>query len=135
MFKDIRNRLYLLCMRKVLNEVVKVNRAFQAGSSGDVTKLLSDLLQLQLFLMQLVVVPSVLEKVPATSISSFAFRQHLMPTAAVHLGFEFESACGTSQLSTDELTHIQERGKNFIIELVEQVQLRLPANIEALLKC
>ena len=31
------------------------------------------------------------------------------------------------------MTHIRQRGKNFIIELVEQVQLRLPANIEALL--
>jgi len=126
MFSDVCNKLYLLCMRKVLTEV---NKVFQAANA-DVTKLTGDLLQLYACLMQLVVILSILEKVPANSLDSFAFRENLMPVSCVHFGFEFENACGTASLSIDQLLSIRERCRNFVVELADQVQMRLPSNIE-----
>jgi len=132
MFSDICNKLYVLCMRKVLTEVNKMNKAFQAANA-DVTKLTTDLLQLYACLMQLVVIPAILEKLPTNSLDSFAFREHLMPISCVHFGFEFENACGTASLPTDQLLSIRERCRNFVVELADQVQMHLPSNIETLL--
>ena len=123
-------KLYLLCMRKVLNEVISVNKAFQA-SNADVTKLTRDLLQLYKSLMQMIVLPAAMAQLNSTDVVTFAFKDHLMPVSCVHLGFDFEQSCGN--IPREQVAVVRERCRNFILELVEQIQCRLPENVHVLL--
>jgi len=75
-YNDPQMKLYLLCMRKVLNEVISVNKAFQA-SNADVTKLTRDLLQLYKSLMQMIVLPAAMAQLNSTDVVTFAFKDHL----------------------------------------------------------
>lgn len=129
MFADKQNRLYCLCMRQVLKEITKVNKLFQS-QFADITKLTDDLLHMHATLMQLVVIPTELEKCGLTNLPTFSFQNHLMPTRCVHFGFEFEQLAAT--LPSDVVTSIRERCRDFVLELIEQVQIRLPENLKTL---
>jgi hypothetical protein len=130
MFNDNANKLFLLCLRKFLREVIKVNKLFQS-ENADVTKLTADLLQLYASLMQIVVIPTILEKTPHHQLVSLRYNDHLKPVASVHLGHEFEQLVST--VPAEQGFGIRERCHRFILELIDQIQIRLPDNIETLL--
>ena len=129
MLSDKQNKLYLLCMKHILKEVTRVNKLFQS-QHADVTKLLDDLLLMFSTLMQFVVIPAELSKCNLYDMPIFPFRNYLMPVRCIHLGFEFEQA--TAGIPNDVVIGVRDRCKDFIIELISQVQERLPENLKIL---
>jgi hypothetical protein len=130
MFAHKQNKLYLLCLRNILREVTRVNMLFQS-EQVDVLKLTEDLLNLFRLLMQYVVLPAALETCRMSNLPSFPFREHLMPARCVHLGYDFEQAAST--VPQDVVAGVRERCREFIIELVTQLQARLPENVQVML--
>jgi hypothetical protein len=130
MYGDEQNKLYLLCMRQILKEITRVNILFQS-EQVEVLKLTEDLMNMFATLMQFVVIPSVLSKCSINDMPTFLFRNHLMPTSCVHFGYEFEQCAATLQPALSVI--VRERCKDFVVELIAQVQSRLPDNIRVLL--
>jgi hypothetical protein len=79
----------------------------------------------------MIVIRAVMEKTRKHQLVSFPFRDHLRPFASVHLGYEFEQCSST--LPPEQIIVIKERYQRFIIELVDQIQICLPENVEILL--
>ena len=83
--------------------------------------------------MQQVVAPTYLEMCTVANLPSLPFRAHLVPTKCVHLGNKFENAALTSALKPDAISAIREPCKDFIVELINQIQSRLPDNMQVFL--
>lgn len=125
------NELYMLFTRKVLKEVVGVNKLFQA-QSADVTKLTEDLLNMYRNVMQIVVEPIHLSECPVEQLLGVKFLDHVMPVSAINFGFEFGTAASNvplTMLKSHMLKSIVEVLWYFVVELIKEVQMRLPENI------
>lgn len=108
-----------------------MNTLFQS-QQVDVLKLTEDLMHMLLTLMQFIVIPSELSKCQFTDLSTFAFRDCLiMPASCVHFGYEFEQCAST--VLPELRSVVRDLCRDFIIELVAQVQSRLPDNLRILL--
>jgi hypothetical protein len=128
MYSNKQNKLYLLCMRQILKEITKINTLFQS-QQDDVLKLTEDLLNMFVTLMQFVVIPDELAKCDITDTLVFQFRNHLKQY--VHFGYEFEQLAST--LPLEDSSVVREECAKFVVELIAQVQTRLPDNIRVLL--
>lgn len=131
-YKDPQNKLYMLYARKVLKEVVKVNKMFQA-EIADITKLTEELLGMYRNLMQLVVEPRYLSKCTLESLPNFKYMDYLIPVCAVQFGYEFSITAAKCSLNDLQITYVKERCVKFVVDLLNEVQLRLPDNINTLL--
>jgi hypothetical protein len=129
MYNDKQNYLYLICMRQILKLVTAVNKLFQS-QQADVTKLLDDLMQMFATLLQYVVIPAELAKCVVQDTPNFGFKHHLMPTKCIHFGYDFEMA--TNSVTPEHVVNVREQCKEFIVELLVQIQTRLGKNIQVL---
>lgn len=128
MYADIRNELYFIFLKPVLDETQAVNKAFQTNN-GDPVKLLSDLTIVIQHLTQRIMISECKENLLKVNI-----RDYLHPHP--YLGHNFEEKmkhCRTNNLLTveDEIK-IRTRWIDFLIALISQLQQRLPDNIEIL---
>lgn len=135
-YKSPDNKLYMLYTRKLLKEVVKVNTLFQA-ENADVTKLTHDLLILCRNLLQKIVEPKYLSRIPNEKLQDFKFNDYIIPLASIDFGYEFNTFLATCKLTKDQVMYIKERCKTFAVDLITEVQARLPDNVDTLLmfKC
>ncbi|KAK4297981.1 hypothetical protein Pmani_029642 [Petrolisthes manimaculis] len=131
-YRDDQNKLYLLFVRKTLKEVVRVNKIFQA-QAADITKVTQDLVAMYRNLMNIVVNPKHLSKCSDENLPKLKFLDHVMPCEAMNFGYEFNTFAVACSLTKVQVQYVKERCKEFVIELINQVQMRLPDNVETLL--
>lgn len=89
------NKLYLLCLRHVLNNVQRVLKAYQS-ENADQAKLLDDLIQHVHMLSKKVTLPTARVD-PLTS----PITDYVHPKS--HLGYEFEKLCATIPPETEKI--------------------------------
>lgn len=80
----------MLYVRKVLKEVVKVNKMFQA-ENADITKLTQELLSMYRNLVQMIVEPRSLSKCSLENLPNLKFIDHLIPLCAIQFGYDFST--------------------------------------------
>ena len=114
----------LLYARKVLKEVVKVNKMFQA-ENADITKLTQEMLNMYRNLMQLDVCQ--IENLP-----NLLFMDYLIPICAIQFGYDFCTAASNCTLNEDQMNYLKERCVKFVVELLKEVQMGLPDYIDTL---
>ena len=131
-FKDPQNLCYLLFMRKILKEVIMVNRLFQSNQRN-IVKLTHDLTSMVKNLMSLIVLPQHMIGINNDNMNSVIIDDKLIPTDSLHLGYEFMNQITSSNLLDNQIKYMKERFKMFVLELVTQCQQRLPDNIKTLL--
>ncbi|KAI4454135.1 hat family dimerization domaincontaining protein-related [Holotrichia oblita] len=122
-------KAFLIFLKNELKNVTQLNLLFQ---SDDVepTKLFEDLFLLYKNLLRRLVVPSQLEKLVDCELVEFNFQEHLMHTASMYFGFDFQNI--SQELTAEDLLDVRERCKNFLCCLAEQIQKRLPDNLSML---
>lgn len=121
MFCDKKNYVFLIFLKSVLGEVQRVNKSFEAAVH-DPTKLLNDLVHLINSLRSRIVVPG-------RNIDVYdGVEKYLDPKP--HLGYEFEKELSECKFSDEK--DIRQRCIWFLVELIKQLQQRLPENVRAL---
>lgn len=130
---DIMRRLpfkaFLIFLRNELKNVTQLNLLFQSDNV-EPTKLFEDLFLLYKNLLRRLVVPSQLEKLVDSELVEFNFQEHLMHTASMYFGFDFQNI--SQELEEKDLLDVRERCKSFLSCLAEQIQKRLPDNLSML---
>lgn len=123
------SKLTWFFLKSELKNVTQLNLLFQ---SDDVepTKLFEDLFLLYKNLLRRLVVPSQLEKIVDSELMDFNFQEHLIHTASIYFGFDFQNI--SRELEEKNLLDIRERCKMFLCCLAEQIQKRLPDNLSML---
>lgn len=122
MYSDPVNKLYLLCLRPVLNDVQRVLKAYQS-ENADPTKLLNDLIQLVQMLSKKVTLPTARVDPLTSPITDYVYPKS-------HLGYEFEKLCATIPPETEKI--VRERCISFIVKLTHELRGRLPDNFQIL---
>lgn len=131
MFSDRRNYLYLVFLRNILKDLVTVNKAFQSETANSL-KLMDDLLQLLKRYLSILIPPIRLEKIGNNELINLNFKDYVMSVDFQNFGYSFNEA--SVGMDKAELTNIRQRCSSFLIELCNQIQYRLPANIDILEK-
>lgn len=131
MFKKDENKLYLLFIRDVLKDVINLNKLFQS-SAVEPFKLFTDLNFLMFSTLQRIIVPHQLDKVKNQDLASYDFKKYVMMTDCINFGFYFNELSG--KINNENLKVIKERCKEFLIKLTEELQKRIPTNLQILEK-
>ena len=87
--------------------------------------------------MQKIVEPKYLSRIPNEKLQDFKFNDYIIPLASIDFGYEFNTFLATCKLTKDQVMYIKERCKTFAVDLITEVQARLPDNVDTLLmfKC
>ncbi|XP_077399768.1 uncharacterized protein LOC144034693 [Vanacampus margaritifer] len=118
------NYAYLTLLKSVLSDVQVAVNSFE-GEQTDPVKLLDNLVHLLTSICTKVVNPTA-----TIDILKDAIEGHLSPSP--YLGYLFESTLSQLSLAPDEEKDIRRRCVKFIVALSEELQSRLPDNLEAL---
>jgi len=129
MFSTPENKLYLTFLNTRLQSIIGLNRLFQSDSV-DPVKLFKDLNDMIYSLLQILVVPSQLEKIPYYDLAEFDFKCFCMPLDCINFGYEFNVL--TIKMHQELVTQIKERCKEFLIVFISELQKRIPDNIKIL---
>ncbi|CAI6353799.1 unnamed protein product [Macrosiphum euphorbiae] len=124
MYSDVNNQLYFILLKPILSEAQHINKLFPSNTA-DRTKLLDDLVLFIEGLARKVVTPECRANLLEVNIQNYL---HPYP----HLGYEFEEKCRTLKIKPDVEKIIRGVVINFIINLVTELQKRLPDNIKPL---
>lgn len=127
MFEDKRNLLYLTYIQSVLGEVQTTLKVFE-GENIDPTKLLDSLTLLLRSICKRVVYQPANFNVLTTPIQE----SHINPFTT--LGYAFETCVRTINMTEDNVRAIKKRCIDFTVKLINELQNRLPPNIEILTK-
>jgi len=120
---DQQNFVYLTFLSPVLFEVQSVYKAFESNT-GDPLKLLSTLSNLVQSVSKKIVNPSLNYNTIKTKFS----KQYLHPKP--YLGYKFENALkNIPNFKDEDEKTLRQRCIHFTIELLKQLQQRLPKNI------
>lgn len=133
MYNDPRNKLYLLFLQPVVNEVNRINKLFQLDQ-GNPMKLLSELINLYQFIFKKIMRPvTITSWATISEFDIYSERNHL-PVPAMHFGVEFEIYVTDlgDKLSTQTVTDVKARCRDYLLELLKQLKKRLPNNVKAL---
>ncbi|KAK0078654.1 hypothetical protein PV326_009214 [Microctonus aethiopoides] len=122
-------KAFLIFLRNELKNVTQLNLLFQSDNV-EPTKLFKDLFLLYKNLLKRLVVPSQLEKLVDSELVEFNFRKHLMHTASMYFGFDFQNI--SQELEEKDLLDVRERCKSFLCCLAQEIQKRLPDNLSVL---
>lgn len=78
---------------------------------------------------QMTVEPTHLSKSPIEKLPWLKFLDHLIPMSAMYFGHEFNITTSACPLHDDQVAYVKVRCRNFVVELIQEVQMRLPENI------
>lgn len=130
MYRDDMNLAFTSFLCPILEELQRVNKAFQA-KNADPCKLFKDLSTLLGFLVAKIIIPR-----PQVDPLTINVENYLDPKP--YLGYGFETKIGEMREKRliDEQTEREQRQRciNFIIKLIQQLRCRLPDNIDILQK-
>ncbi|KAK7791957.1 hypothetical protein R5R35_004580 [Gryllus longicercus] len=129
MYKDTLNKMYLTYVCYIFKKVTSVNKLFQSDQV-DPLKLFEDLHELMFFLMQQIVVPQQLARLRRSAIHAFEFKSFLMPSSCVNFGYDFNAL--SVNKNPDIIHDVKERCVKFVVSLCDEIQKRLPNNLEIL---
>uniref|UniRef100_A0A6V7JZC7 HAT C-terminal dimerisation domain-containing protein n=1 Tax=Bracon brevicornis TaxID=1563983 RepID=A0A6V7JZC7_9HYME len=129
MYSTPENKIYLQFLSSTLKSIIGLNRLFQS-SSADPVKLFQDLNDAVYSILQMIIVPSQLAKVPKYGLAKFDFKQFCMSTDCIHFGYEFNESI--SKINPQSAAEMKQRCKDFLVVLVSQIQKRIPENIDIL---
>lgn len=124
MYKDPVNKLYLLYLKTILNEVQRVTKAFESENS-DPVRLLEDLTNLVQFLGKKIIIPTA-----KIDVLSDNFDSYIDPTP--YLGYEFELF--SKEINPQMLVNVKGRCIDFTKKLIIELRNRLPSNLKVLRK-
>lgn len=126
MFNDPINKLYMLFLRPILQDIQRTSKAFQSENI-DPTKLLADLSRLIMMTSRKVILPTTRID-PLTS----DIKNYTDPRA--YLGYEFEKSCSALKLTQDKERQLRDRCIACVVKLCEELRNRLPDNFHILKK-
>uniref|UniRef100_A0A1Y1MMI1 HAT C-terminal dimerisation domain-containing protein n=2 Tax=Photinus pyralis TaxID=7054 RepID=A0A1Y1MMI1_PHOPY len=130
MYNDNKNFAYIAFLSSVLGDVQRVNKLFE-GNQVDPTKLLKDILLLLESLIKRVTAPRHQLDLLTVDINNFVDKH-------CYLGYLFEKTVREMKengtLSAEEERCLRDRCIHFIVNLIQEIQMRLPTNVELLKK-
>ena len=126
MYSDKVNKLYLIFLRSILQDVQQTVKVFQ-GENVDPTKLLADLTHLILATSKRVLTPSAKIDPLTQDISEYV-------DTRAYLGYQFETNCSMSNLPEESQCMLRYRCSAFVVKLCTELRSRLPDNFETLEK-
>lgn len=126
MYKDPVNKVYLYYIQTIVNELQKTNKLFES-ENVDPTKLLDSLANLVQSISGRIINPTAKIDPLKCSIDNYI-------DPHPYLGYSVENELKLSNLSEDVNTNLRERCVNFTKKLVQELQNRLPDNLEVLRK-
>ena len=133
-YRKYTTRLYLVFLRPILQDLNRVNKLFQLDRASPV-KLLEDLVALFKCLRKKVMQPATFPTWKAVTEYDLDEPRNLLPTSAVCLGVEFNLEADKllpGRENAAVLHDVKERCKEFVIELLKEMEKRLPTNMELL---
>lgn len=130
MYCDVINKLYLVFLKPYLEECQKVNKSFQS-STADPSKLLKDLILLIVGITRRIVVPGY-----RGDLLTVEVRKYKSPN--IYLGHEVEILLTAlkkdNKISPDNEKVFRNRCEKFLFCLADELQRRLPRNVQVLQK-
>ena len=129
MYSDPENMLYLTFLQSILREVNRVNKLFELESATPV-KLLEEVMGLYRGILHRVMRPVTFSTWSATVKYNINDNTNHLPLAAVDFGVSFMMALADSNLDQERSEAIKMRCRNYLMELLNEMQRRLPANVE-----
>ena len=131
MYNDIANKLYLTFLHPVLIDINRVNKLFQTEKCSPI-RLVEDLVVLYRTILLRVMRPTTFTSWATTLQYDINNMANHLPINAVYFGTEFHLLLDQSNLETVEVMNIKERCCSYMLELLQEMQKRLPTNIEQL---
>ncbi|XP_039312918.1 uncharacterized protein LOC105206106 isoform X2 [Solenopsis invicta] len=127
-YSDSRNELYFIFLKPVLDETQNVNKAFQTNN-GDV-KLLNDLTILIQQLAQRIVISGCKENLLKVNIKHYLYPHPYLGCISYSFEEKMKHYRTNNLLTVEDEMKIRARCTDFITALINQLQQRLPDNIE-----
>ena len=125
MLGDKRNYLYFVFLRSVLNDVQIAIKSFETENSYPL-KLLNTLTTLKHSVSQRILIPRPVNRNLLDRITD----RDINPRP--YLGYMFETATSQQNLDSEVLNTIRERCSAFLLQLLKELQQRLPDNYKQL---
>lgn len=123
-------KAFLIFLKNELKNMTQLNLLFQSDNVEPI-KLFEDLFLLYKNLLRRLLVPSQLKKLVDSELVDFNFLEHLMQTASMYVGLDFQNI--SQELEENDLLDVRERCKKFLCCLAEQIQKRLSDNLSMLI--
>jgi hypothetical protein len=128
MYSDVENRLYLVFLQPILREVNRVNKLFELESTSPV-KLLDELVGLYRDILRRIMRPVTFSSWLSTLNYDIYNESNHLPLAAVDFGVAFMMILADHSVDHDKTEVIKLRCRNYMFELLCEMQRRLPSNV------
>jgi hypothetical protein len=129
MLSDRQNYLYMIFLSSCLEKLNAVNKLFQS-ENADPLKLLEDLYLLLHGYLTILIPPMRLNKIPKHEITSFNFVDYVMDVNYIYFGYNFNKE--SSNIEQDKIVIVKTKCEEFLVELCDQIQKRIPENMHIL---
>ncbi|XP_030044942.1 uncharacterized protein LOC115459228 [Microcaecilia unicolor] len=131
MFSTPENKLYLVFLRPILQELSQVNKLFESDKASPV-QLVTELLTLYCNMLQRILRPTTFTSWGATLAYNLENGSNYLPLAAINFGIEFQLSLHESQIERSSAEQIKEHCRDYLLELLKEIRQRLPDNIQQL---
>ena len=131
MFRDDRNRLFMLFLYPVLKELRRITKMFQSNS-GDNIKVYSELEQFFLALANQILKPAILRNKSSEELCSLNIESNfcILPIDSVDFGGTFLQKLENSKLSVEAKNEILKKAAGFLKELFMGMQKRMSGTFQ-----
>ena len=131
MFEDKQNLLYLSFMNSQLSALNRINKIFQSANP-DPCAIHRDLHDYISSLLDQAVMPAALQGIRGSleNLSELSVARHLIPARAIYFGHEFSMI--EMEIQQEAAAVVREKCRDFLLQLIVEVQKRLPDNIKLL---
>ncbi|XP_053133533.1 uncharacterized protein LOC128337028 isoform X2 [Hemicordylus capensis] len=131
MYSDPVNRLYLVFLQPLVQEANRISKLFLLETVNPV-KLITELVMLYQTLLLRIIKPCVFPTWMSVMNYDLRSKRNYLPLLEVNLGQMFLSELANAKLSSQSAEVIQSKCRDCILELVNQIKLRLPPNVHHL---
>jgi Domain of unknown function (DUF4371)/hAT family C-terminal dimerisation region len=134
MYTAVENKLYLVFLQPILQELNRVNKLFELDRASPV-KLLSELMTLYRCILNRIMRPTTFSTWASTLQYNIDDQSNHLPLAAVNFGIQFQIILAESNIghTNPKLSEdIKIRCRNYLMELLKEMRQRLPTNVERL---
>ncbi|XP_043201152.1 uncharacterized protein LOC122370000 [Amphibalanus amphitrite] len=131
MYEDKQNLLYLSFMNTQLSALNRINKIFQS-SNPDPCAVHRDLHDYICGLLDQAVMPAALHGIRTSleDLSEISVARHLIPARAIYFGHDFSIV--EMGIQQEVVAVVREKCRDFLLQLIVEVQKRLPDNIKLL---
>ncbi|KAK8372256.1 hypothetical protein O3P69_015596 [Scylla paramamosain] len=131
MYSDPANKLYLAFLQPVVSQVNRVNKLFESDRCN-ANRLLEDLMSLYKSILQRLMMPRTFCTWKAVADYDVNDERNHLPLEAVDFGVKFYIELGQSRLDSGIVHTVKKHGRDFLMKLLQELQQRLPSNINHL---